>query len=59
MSEQMTCSDCDVPMNQHAEKLDVFAASGLPLAWDKDLGGLIEELFCCPQCGKIDSVHGA
>lgn len=59
MTEKLVCPDCGVRMNQHAEKLDVFAAMGLPGAWDGELGGLIEELYCCPECGKIDSVHGS
>jgi predicted RNA-binding Zn-ribbon protein involved in translation (DUF1610 family) len=59
MTEKKTCPDCNVDMNRHAEKLDVFAAIGVPEAWNEDLGGSIEELFCCPDCGKIDSVRGA
>lgn len=59
MESELTCPDCKVPMNRHAEKLDVFAAIGVPLGWDESLGGLVEVLFCCPKCGGIDSVHEA
>jgi hypothetical protein len=58
VNDKLTCAECGVEMNRHAEKLDVFAAIGIAAAWDDDLGGSVEQLFCCPRCGNIDSVHG-
>ena len=33
-------------MNRHAEKL------AKPDAVDPDLGGILEEVYACPKCGK-------
>ncbi|HYE65759.1 MAG TPA: hypothetical protein VD966_09250 [Pyrinomonadaceae bacterium] len=61
---KMVCSDCGVEMNQHAEKIDYTAALDEPEAADPDLGGVLEEVHSCPQCGKTHTrragaAHGA
>jgi hypothetical protein len=38
-------------MNHHAEKLVVTAAPDV----DPDLGGYIQELHSCPNCGHLES----
>jgi len=50
----MNCPDCDVEMNRHAEKLDWTAALSEPGAVDRDLGGVLEEVHTCPECGKAE-----
>lgn len=51
-SNKMTCADCGVELNHHAEKLvdPVNAQEAAQL--DPELGGLLEEYHCCPECGK-------
>lgn len=55
MSEQkkkMICPNCGAEMNRHADKLNVTAALTDPQAVDPALGGIVEEVHTCPQCGK-------
>jgi predicted RNA-binding Zn-ribbon protein involved in translation (DUF1610 family) len=49
MTDKMSCPDCGVEMNQHAEKID-YAAE--PDEIDEDFGGVLEEVHTCPACGK-------
>jgi len=54
-TKKMTCPECGVELNQHAEKLlDPRNAAEAAQA-DAALGGLIEEMHTCPQCGKVES----
>lgn len=41
-------------MNRHAEKVDYTAALNEPDKVDPHLGGIIEEVHTCPQCGKTE-----
>ena len=54
-SKPMICPECGVAMNHHAEKLvdprDAHEAARL----DPALGGIIEEMHACPQCGSGQS----
>ncbi len=50
--QPMTCADCGVVMNHHADKIDYNAASEDPAAADAELGGVVEEAHTCPECGQ-------
>jgi predicted RNA-binding Zn-ribbon protein involved in translation (DUF1610 family) len=56
--ELMTCPKCGHLMNWHAEKL--VEPRSLRDAEDADpaLGGLIEEMHACPNCGNVESRRG-
>ena len=47
---KMTCPNCGVMMNQHAEKLDYSVATPL----DPKFGGVVQEVHSCPGCGKTE-----
>ena len=51
----MICPQCGIEMNYHAEKLDYTAALTDPDAIDPDLGGVLEEVHTCPQCGQTET----
>jgi len=51
-TNKMICPDCGSEMNYHAEKIDYTAALTDPDAIDLDLGGVLEEVHTCPECGK-------
>ena len=53
-AEKMLCPDCGIEMNHHADKLDYTPALTEPDAVDPDLGGILEEVYTCPQCGKTE-----
>jgi len=48
----MICPECGVAMNHHAEKL-VYPSDAT--AADAELGGVVEELHTCPECGASAS----
>jgi predicted RNA-binding Zn-ribbon protein involved in translation (DUF1610 family) len=48
----MLCPTCGIPMNHHADKIDYTAALDNPAAADPAFGGLLEEVFTCPGCGR-------
>ena len=51
----MICSSCGVEMNHHAEKL-VHPTGAVDEAYmDPVLGGIVEELHTCPECGTVAS----
>jgi hypothetical protein len=41
-------------MNHHADKVDYTAALENPAAADPALGGVLEEVFTCPRCGRTE-----
>jgi len=47
----MICPDCGVAMNHHAEKLLDPRNAHEAARTDPALGGIIEEMHTCPQCG--------
>ena len=51
----MICEECGEEMNRHAEKLVDPSTAEEAGRMDPELGGLIEEMFCCPGCGKGES----
>ena len=48
--EKMTCPDCGVEMNYHAEKIDYSVADLSKV--DPAFGGIVEEVHTCPLCGR-------
>lgn len=47
---KMKCSDCGIEMNHHADKVDYSIE---PASADLEFGGgALQELHCCPGCGK-------
>jgi len=51
----LICADCGIPMNHHADKLNLTAAQDDPGAIDADLGGVVEEAHTCPGCGRAEA----
>lgn len=55
---KMTCPECGVEMNHHADKLrDPINAQEAAQA-DRALGGLVLECHTCPECGAGHSRPG-
>lgn len=54
----MTCPTCGATMNHQADKLvhPVTAAESALLT--EAFEGVIEEVFACPGCGRIESRRG-
>ena len=51
----MICSNCGSEMNHHADKLiDPVKPKDLRQV-NSPLGGVIEEIHCCPGCGAAAS----
>ncbi len=51
----MKCPDCGVKMNHHADKVDFLLESSDSIEVDRDFGGVLEEFYTCPECGKTQS----
>jgi len=51
----MLCSDCGVPMNHHANKVNYTAVEEEGGVIDPQSGGVVVEFHTCPQCGKTHS----
>lgn len=47
---KMICPACGAEMNHHADKID--GSTDVPEEVDADLGGALEEVHVCPECGK-------
>jgi len=58
MSKPMTCPQCGMTLNHHAEKLVEPRDAKEAAAMDA-LGGVIEEVHTCPGCGMEMSRRGA
>lgn len=59
-SNKMTCRECGVEMNLHAEKIDYTAALDDDATdVDPQLGGILEEAHACPLCGKTETRKAA
>ena len=50
----MKCPDCGSEMNYHADKLDYSAAVAPDGAADVELGGVIQQVHTCPDCGRTE-----
>jgi len=48
----MACTKCGVELNRHAEKLVDPIDPREAAAVDPALGGILEEFYTCPECGK-------
>lgn len=48
------CDKCGVDMNHNAEKIDYAGCLDDPDSIDPDLGGILEEVYTCPECGRTD-----
>ena len=55
----MHCPDCGVGMNHHAEKLVDPRSAEEAAMMDPVLGGIIEEMHTCPECGRVNSRRSA
>lgn len=53
--QPMTCPQCGVALNHHAEKLVEPTSTQEAAQMDPALGGLIEEMHSCPECGQAHS----
>jgi rubrerythrin len=51
----MRCPTCGFEMNHHADKVDYTAALENPAEADPAFGGLLEEVFTCPNCGRTET----
>ena len=49
---KMSCPDCGVEMNLHAEKVDYTSEHTEADQPDPDFGGVLEEFHTCPSCGR-------
>ncbi len=47
--KKMRCPDCGIDMNHHADKIDYSTQTA-----DTELGGVIQEVHTCPECGKTE-----
>jgi len=56
--EPMTCPKCGHRMNFHAEKLLEPRDARDEGDADAALGGVIEEMHACPNCGNVESRRG-
>ncbi|MGH9509727.1 MAG: hypothetical protein ACRD2Q_11930 [Terriglobales bacterium] len=55
-SGKMLCKECGgMEMNHHADKLVEPTSPTEARRMDQALGGLIEEMHECPNCGRVDS----
>ena len=48
---RMICPKCGAEMNHHAMKIDYSVED--PALIDSALGGVVEEVHTCPNCGHI------
>jgi len=54
-SGKMICKECGDPMNHHADKLVDPISAQEAARMDAVMGGIIEEMHYCTQCGIGDS----
>ena len=54
-SKKMICKDCGDEMNHHADKLVDPISAKEAARMDTALGGIVEEMHYCAQCGTGDS----
>jgi uncharacterized C2H2 Zn-finger protein len=55
MSEPMTCPRCGAQMNHQADKLVYPTTREEAERVTEAMDGVIEEIYACPACGRIDS----
>jgi len=54
-SQKMICKECGDSMNHHADKLVDPITAQEAARMDAAMGGIIEEMHYCAQCGLGDS----
>ena len=52
---RIKCPECGIEMNPHAEKRRDPRSSEEAARMDTALGGLIEEVHMCPECGHVEA----
>ena len=52
-TKKMKCPECGSELNHHADKIDYSTATARPDAIDVELGGVINEIHTCPECGRV------
>ena len=55
MATSMKCPRCGAEMNHQADKLVHPISPEEAARMTPALDGVIEEVFACPNCGRIDS----
>lgn len=51
------CADCGVEMNMHAAKIVEPRNAGEAARMNPTLGGMIADVYCCPECGRSKSLR--
>ena len=51
----MTCPKCGAQMNHQADKLVHPTTAEEAASMTPALDGVIEQVFACPECGRIES----
>jgi hypothetical protein len=51
---KITCRRCKIEMNHHADKLVQPVDSDEASRADPELGGIVQEHYVCPSCGRSD-----
>lgn len=59
MAEGMTCPVCGSEMNHQADKLVHPTTREEAEQMTSAMDGVIEEVFACPNCGRIESRRAA
>jgi len=54
-TKTMKCPECGLEMNYQAEKLVYPSTAAEMKKVDPALGGIVEDFFTCPECGKAES----
>ena len=49
----MRCPSCGAKMNHHADKLVQPTGPADEVSVDPTLGGIVEEVYACPACGRV------
>jgi hypothetical protein len=53
--QKMICPKCGEEMNHHADKLVDPVSPEQARTVNPAMGGMIEEVHCCPSCGAVES----
>lgn len=54
MPQRMVCAQCGKEMNHHADKLEDPRCAEDAAKLDSALGGVVEEMHTCPDCGRCE-----
>ena len=53
-TDKMKCPDCGIDMNHHADKIDYSVPIAAAQELEAEMGGLIQEVHTCPECGRTE-----